>query len=114
VHFGVGTATTIDSIEIFWPHTNGTVDELLDVAVNQLITVTEGETVSPCLAPTDLTLTAQSVDTTELFEACDTITAGPDFHVLSGGNVTLRAGESVTLLDGFDVASDATLTIELD
>jgi hypothetical protein len=114
VHFGVGSATIIDSVEVFWPHTDGTVDELLDVAVNQLITLTEGETTPSCLIDTDLTLTAQSIDTTELFEACSTITAGPDFHVLSGGEVTLHAGEMVTLRDGFDVGAGATLTVELD
>lgn len=40
--YGVGDAETIDSIKIYW--SGGTVDILYDVNVNQIITVTEGET----------------------------------------------------------------------
>ncbi|MDX1463752.1 MAG: ASPIC/UnbV domain-containing protein, partial [Marinirhabdus sp.] len=42
VHFGIGTATTIDEVMIEWP--NGTVDIFEDVAPNQSLVVTEGET----------------------------------------------------------------------
>jgi len=41
VHFGLGKATKVDSLEIRWP--SGMVDTLKDVAVNQLIYVKEGE-----------------------------------------------------------------------
>jgi hypothetical protein len=39
VHFGLGDATTIDSLRIDWP--SGHVQELSDVAANQFLTVTE-------------------------------------------------------------------------
>ena len=38
-HFGLGDATNIDTVRIEWP--SGTVQELHDVAVKQLLTVTE-------------------------------------------------------------------------
>jgi len=41
VHFGLGTATTIDKIEIHWP--DGRRQEIPPPAVDQMITVTEGQ-----------------------------------------------------------------------
>ena len=41
VHFGLGTATTIDKIEIHWP--DGKRQEIPPPAVDQMITVTEGQ-----------------------------------------------------------------------
>ncbi len=41
VHFGVGSAKEIDSVEILWP--SGTRDQLKDVPSNRFITVTEGK-----------------------------------------------------------------------
>ena len=43
VGFGVGSSSLIDVLEIRWP--SGIVDVYQDVAVNQSMTVTEGETV---------------------------------------------------------------------
>ncbi|MCI0525322.1 MAG: CRTAC1 family protein [Acidobacteria bacterium] len=40
LHFGLGAATLVDRIEIFWP--SGQVDVLKETAANQLITVREG------------------------------------------------------------------------
>jgi hypothetical protein len=40
VHFGLGKAAKVKSIEIRWP--SGQVDTLNDIAVNQLILVKEG------------------------------------------------------------------------
>ena len=39
IHFGLGSATTVDDIEISWP--SGVVQSLSNVGVNQMITVTE-------------------------------------------------------------------------
>lgn len=39
-HFGLGTNTMVDSVIIVWP--SGTIDNLLDVAANQQVNVTEG------------------------------------------------------------------------
>ncbi len=39
VHFGLGTATVADTVEVRWP--SGIVQTLTDVPVNQQVTVTE-------------------------------------------------------------------------
>jgi len=59
----------------------------------------------------DLTLSSQTVTTTELFETCGTLTAGAGFVVANPGDVTLRAG-TVVLQSGFSVGSGATLRVE--
>ena len=54
LHFGLGEATAVDKIQVRWPFPN-LVDEVSDIAVNQQVTLTEGEgiaetdTVSPPL-----------------------------------------------------------------
>jgi enediyne biosynthesis protein E4 len=45
VHFGLGSATRIDSLEIHWPA--GTVDEVKDLAVDQFYPVLEGKGIVP-------------------------------------------------------------------
>lgn len=42
VHFGIGTATTIDRVVVKWP--SGIVDELLNVSPNQTLMMVEGAT----------------------------------------------------------------------
>jgi hypothetical protein len=44
VHFGLGRATTIARLEIRWP--NGEIETVAGAAVNQNVTVTEGEGVT--------------------------------------------------------------------
>jgi hypothetical protein len=41
VHFGLGAATSIDTLEIAWP--SGTTQVLTDVAVDQILTVAEAD-----------------------------------------------------------------------
>jgi hypothetical protein len=41
VHFGMGNAASAERLEILWP--SGAVDELRDIAANQIVTVREGE-----------------------------------------------------------------------
>ena len=48
-HFGIGTATEITKIVIKWP--SGAVDEILNPAINQTLTVTENETTLATVAP---------------------------------------------------------------
>ena len=71
---------------------------------------------APCLLPdTDLFLEDWLIDTTEVFEACNSITAGPNFRIAApGGDVTFRTRNSVILVNGFSVESGARLTIQLD
>ena len=68
VHFGLGDATNVDLVRVEWP--SGLVQELRDVAPNQLLTITEhqeGVTNAPSLTaakaaggPAQLTLTGQT------------------------------------------------------
>ena len=63
----------------------------------------------------DLALDADdSVMGSEIVEHCRNIATGDGFVVGSGGDLTLRAGHRVGLLDGTRVAADALLTIEID
>ena len=41
IHFGLGSATRVDLLEVSWP--SGTLDRLKGVAVNEIITVREGQ-----------------------------------------------------------------------
>jgi hypothetical protein len=43
-HFGLGTDDTIDAVTVYWP--SGTIDIILNPAVNTTIQITEGETLS--------------------------------------------------------------------
>jgi hypothetical protein len=61
-----------------------------------------------------VTLSNQTVDTTELFTSCGTLTVGPAFRVTSSGNVTLHAGTRVVFVNGFSVAQGATLAAGRD
>jgi hypothetical protein len=45
VHFGLGTAKRIDSVEIRWP--SGKVETIRDLAVDQFYSVLEGEGIVP-------------------------------------------------------------------
>lgn len=67
---------------------------------------------SSCVA--DLVLADQVVDTAELFSACETITAGAGFVVGATGDVTLEAGRTVVLDDGFAVESGGRLRVVVD
>ena len=61
----------------------------------------------------DRALSGVSVTGIETFEACATLSTGPQFSVSAAGNATLRAGSAVTLRDGTSVAVGGILTVEL-
>jgi len=44
VHFGLAQATTVDRLEIRWP--NGQMETMPNIAVNQIVTITEGKGVT--------------------------------------------------------------------
>lgn len=67
-----------------------------------------------CTIDTDYTLQNQTITTVETYEACRTITAGPDVTVTFTGDLTLRAGERIALDNGFSVESGGRCTIEID
>lgn len=50
-HFGLGTATRIDKIEIHWPENPPKVQTLTDVGVRQILTVTEDSDALACGTP---------------------------------------------------------------
>ena len=45
IHFGLGTRTKIDSLEVTWP--SGTVEKLTNVPVDQIIAIKEGAGIVP-------------------------------------------------------------------
>ncbi len=67
--------------------------------------------VLPCVAPwnADEELTGWTISTTEVFEACFTITAGPGFVVEGpAGLAVFKARDAIILLNGFEVHSGGT------
>lgn len=67
-----------------------------------------------CSAADDLWLSDLTVDAEELFEACGTITLGPNFLVEEpAGQALMRAGEAVVFLDGVSVEQGGILTVEI-
>lgn len=67
-----------------------------------------------CAASQELDLGAPGVDTCQVYEACDTITAGDGFQVEATGDVTFRAGRRIVLGDGFSVASGGSFRAVVD
>jgi hypothetical protein len=45
VHFGLGDATAIDSIEVHWP--SGAVEKFTAIKPDQIVTLTEGKSAKP-------------------------------------------------------------------
>ncbi len=72
------------------------------------------DSVVGCPYSATLDLSSQTVTTTETFGACDTLTAGSGFAVVSPGNVTFVAGNRIILDNGFSVGSGAVFTAQLD
>jgi len=58
-------------------------------------------------------LTLQAIDSLAEFIGC-VITAGPDFDILDGADVTFRAGELIVLRNGFSVHEGADFTTIID
>ena len=68
---------------------------------------------STCAGDADVVVPDQTVGGTTSFEGCLTLTAA-DVDVLSSGDVTFRAGDRITLQNGFSVASAANVTLAID
>jgi hypothetical protein len=75
-----------------------------------------GETVTcvftNCIA--DLEISPQSVSTSEIFSACNSVSAGAGFTVEASGAVTFRTGRRIVLRDGFSVLAGGELTVDLE
>ena len=100
-------------------------DDFLDVRITQYIgdydpdegydiSVTCVAACDSCSAPTDLFLTFVTVSSVTDYDACNSITAGPDYTIQAPGDVTLTAGSSIALGNGFVVEAGAKFTAELD
>ncbi|MEJ2053667.1 MAG: T9SS type A sorting domain-containing protein [Calditrichaceae bacterium] len=59
----------------------------------------------------DLTLEDMTVTTAEVYEAENSITAGPDFTIASAGTVTFKSGNLVILNSGFNIIKGGKLTV---
>lgn len=67
-----------------------------------------------CFANDDeLSLQNDTLNAGRVEEACNTISAGPSFHVGAGGDLVLRAGARVILEDGFAVGDQGRLEVEV-
>ncbi|HXV59211.1 MAG TPA: Ig-like domain-containing protein [Vicinamibacteria bacterium] len=64
--------------------------------------------------PSSLVLEGEVVEDNRFYLACETITIGPDFHIVGPGSAVFRAGSHVTVWNGFSVGSDARATFQLD
>lgn len=71
--------------------------------------------VRSCSALETQVLTNLTISTSEVYEACVSIDAGPNFTVLGpSGEVTLRAGSRVILHDGFSVENGGSLRVYIE
>ncbi len=57
LHFGLAGNSQIESIEVRWP--SGTVQQIQDVGVNQVLTIAEGVTTPPVTSPATLKIEAE-------------------------------------------------------
>ena len=110
-HFGLGTATAIDSVMITWP--SGTVDTYYAPAIDQAITAVEGVCIAPVASITPSALPVVCAGGTPI-----TLTAPVGFNYLwSTGEITqsidvnLGGIYSVTIDDGSGCSGSASLSV---
>ena len=66
----------------------------------------------PCTIDSEVLVPAQTVTDTQLFQACNVLTVEDGgFVIAAGGEVTLRAGNSVVLPSDFVVETGGRLTV---
>jgi plastocyanin len=99
--------------------TEGVYEAALCVTTNDpeaplVVVPVELTVLGPCPIDEHLVLEDQTVVGTEIYEACFTITAGPNFVVSATGDLTLRAGQQIILRDGFAVDAGGVFTAEID
>lgn len=67
-----------------------------------------------CVEPETLDLADETIDDGVVYEACDRITTGTGMLVTGTGHLTLRAGNRITLGNGFASLGGAAVTLEID
>jgi hypothetical protein len=96
------SSTTITAVT--GAHAAGSVDVVVKNPDSQSGTKTNGYTYGSC----DVTLSNQTIATTQTYTSCGTLTAGPAFRISSPGDVTARATTRVILANGFSVGDGGT------
>jgi hypothetical protein len=114
--FAVGTVVTLtaspsgSSTFLGWSGNGCSGTGTCQVLMTQAQSVTATFTIG-CLP---LTLSNQTVTTTQSYASCGTLTVGPAFRVAAPGDVTCRAALRVVLTNGFSIGPGATFTAGLD
>lgn len=106
---GPGTSCTV-SVDLL-ASSEGSLAAELEVSGN-FASETAAFTAEIC-GSDELVLSQRTVTTREVFRACQSLTAGPDFTVESTGEAIFRAGDSVVLRDGFEVRVGGALSVEI-
>jgi photosystem II stability/assembly factor-like uncharacterized protein len=93
VHFGIGTATTINNIQIKWP--SGFVQNITNPDINKLLTITEG-------AKADLVFTPPATFDSKFTNTTFSVGATTNFGTISGVTLSYRkiSGTAFTELPG--------------
>jgi hypothetical protein len=71
-------------------------------------------TIPGCYIDFNLNINNQTLNTAEIFEACNTITAGPAVTITATGDVLFQAGRRVILKPGFSVEDGGRLSVVID
>lgn len=103
---------TVTEIDLLVPDAQS--DDCSAPVCNADMVCDPGETSCNCAidcGAADQILTDMVIDTTQVFEHCSSITAGPDFSVVAGGDVTLKAPR-VVLREGVTVTPGGTLRLQ--
>lgn len=68
-----------------------------------------------CIAPLNLSLQNQTISSSQVFEACNSITVGPNVTITGpNGNITLRAGQKIAFKNGFSMQAGASMKAILE
>jgi hypothetical protein len=68
----------------------------------------------PCQLDPSLTLSDQTVNSTETYEACNEIWLGPNLYIAMPANVTFRAGERVVFDNEVEILEGTSCTVIID
>lgn len=69
---------------------------------------------APCDEPLTRDLSMMTIESCQVYEACNMVSAGDQFQVGSSGDVTFLAGDRIVLHDGFSVASGGVFRAVID
>ena len=103
--FGIGSATTIDSVKITWP--TGHIDLLEDLTINESVKIIEGESTSGMIdVDEDIMLATSTVEHKSNFDL--KIWPNPANNLIS-----IESSSSINSIDIFNVSGDLKFTTKL-